>query len=79
MCGGLGITIYMAFWQCAFVATAEIVQKYNILSIVRWQDILKILLQTMCRKEKALSPIQRMDMLGRYTNDELYWTTTRCM
>ena len=32
----------------------------------------------MARKEKALTPMQRMQMLGKYMNDELYWTTTRC-
>ena len=31
----------------------------------------------MFRKEKALTLMQCMEMLGKYTNDELYWTTTR--
>ena len=32
----------------------------------------------MARKEKVVTPMQHMEMLGKYTNDELYWTTTRC-
>ena len=59
------------------VATAEIVQKYNILSIVK-EQILKNFILDMFRKEKALTTMQCMEMLGRYTNDELYWMTTRC-
>ena len=32
----------------------------------------------MFRKEKALTPMQRMEISRQWAEDDMYWTTTRC-
>ena len=32
----------------------------------------------MSRKQKALTPLQHMEMTGKWTDDDLYWTNPRC-